>query len=63
MIPHLSRTAQTLLMTVAPHGGQRLARRNAWASMSQDAVVARARREAEAAMDRAAAGRRVVAHR
>ena len=48
-------TAQTLLMTAMPHGGQRAARRNAWSSMSTDAARARARREADAAMDRAAA--------
>jgi hypothetical protein len=54
----LSRTAttvQTLLMTALPHGGQRSARRNAWAAMSTDAVRSRARREAEAAIDRAVA--------
>jgi hypothetical protein len=56
VIPHLSRTvtnAQSLLMAALPHGGQRSARRNAWASMSSDAVRARARREADAAMDAA----------
>lgn len=51
-----SRTAlnvQSLVMAVVPHGGQRSARRNAWASMSSDAVRARARRDAALAMDRA----------
>ena len=33
-----------------PHGGQRTARRNAWAGMSADAARGRARREAEAAL-------------
>ncbi len=54
----LTRTAtnvQTFLLTVLPHGGQRSARRNAWASMSQDGVTARARSEAGLAMDRAVA--------
>jgi hypothetical protein len=49
----LARTAtqlQSLTLTVLPHGGQRSARRNAWAAMSADAVQARARREAEAVM-------------
>ena len=56
----LTRTAgqlQSLALTVLPHGGQRSARRNAWAAMSSDAVLARSRREAEhavaAAMHRA----------
>jgi hypothetical protein len=49
----LARTAaqlQSVALTVVPHGGQRSARRNAWAAMSADAVQARARREAEAAI-------------
>ena len=52
----VTRTAlnvQSLVMAVVPHGGQRSARRNAWASMSSDAVRARARREADLAMSRA----------
>ena len=44
---------QSLVMAVVPHGGQRSARHNAWASMSTDAVRARARREADLAMARA----------
>jgi hypothetical protein len=44
---------ESLLLTVLPHGGQRSARQNAWASMSSDASRARNRREADAAMDRA----------
>lgn len=58
MIPHLARTAttlQSLAVAVLPHGGQRSARRNAWAAMSSDAVRARARREADLAMSRAIA--------
>jgi hypothetical protein len=53
----LQRTAgqlQSLALTVVPHGGQRSARRNAWAAMSADAIQARARREAEAAVALAA---------
>lgn len=58
MIPSLSlkrnvRTLESVFLTVLPHGGQRDARRNAWASMSADSQLARQRREADAAMDRA----------
>ena len=58
MIPSLSlrrnlATLESLFLTVLPHGGQRSARRNAWASMSSDAALARSRREADAAMNRA----------
>ena len=42
---------RTLLLTVAPHGGQLVARRNAWAGMVDDAQRARSHREATAAMD------------
>jgi hypothetical protein len=55
-LPAVTRTAttvQTLFLTALPHGGQRSARRNAWASMSTDATRARARREADDAMDSA----------
>lgn len=45
---------QSLVLAAVPHGGQRLARRNAWSSMSEDAVQATARRDAEQAMIRAA---------
>jgi hypothetical protein len=48
-------TAQSLLLLTLPHGGQEAARRNAWASMSADVARARARVEADAAMDRAVA--------
>ena len=56
MIPSRSlvRNLETVFLTVMPHGGQRSARRNAWASMSADAALARSRREADAAMERAA---------
>ena len=47
-----SSVVQALSLVAVPHGGQRGARRNAWASMSADAALARSRREAEAAMDR-----------
>lgn len=46
---------QSLILTVAPHGGQSTARRNAWASMSEGAVLARGRRDALAALVRAQA--------
>ena len=60
----VSRTAangQSALLFLLPHGGQSLARRNAWASMSTDAARARARREAAAAITVAAARHRVAA--
>jgi hypothetical protein len=60
-LPAVTRTAttvQTLFLTALPHGGQRSARRNAWASMSTDAARARGRREADVAMDRAVAALR-----
>ena len=58
MIPSLSlkrnlTTLESLFLAVLPHGGQRSARRNAWASMSADASWARNRREADAAIERA----------
>jgi hypothetical protein len=46
-------TFESLCLAVMPHGGQRSARRNAWASMSSDAARARNRREADAALQRA----------
>ena len=42
---------QTLLMVLLPHGGQLSSRRNAWAGLAADASRARARREAQAAVD------------
>src|SRR4051812_22454398 len=50
-------SSQAALLLVLPHGGQNLARRNAWASMSVDADRARARTEAADALSRAAADR------
>ena len=47
---------QDLLLAALPAGGQRTARRNAWAAMSADAARGRARRDADLAL--AAAGRR-----
>jgi hypothetical protein len=44
---------ESFALTLMPHGGQRSARRNAWASMSSDSALARSRREADAAMERA----------
>jgi hypothetical protein len=49
---------QTLAMTLVPHGGQGVARRNAWAAMSADATLARSRREADQAMAHAHERRR-----
>lgn len=48
-------TAESLFLAVLPHGGQGTARRNAWRAMSSDAADARARRDAQLAVDRAAA--------
>jgi hypothetical protein len=50
-----TRTLEGLLLLALPHGGQQAARRNAWAGMAADSALARARREADAAMDRAVA--------
>ncbi len=49
--------AQQMFLTAFPDGGQRVARRNAWAGMSENAVRLRAHSEAETAL-RAAASRR-----
>lgn len=46
---------ESVVLRVLPSGGQRRARRNAWAAMSSDAVHARARREAAEAIARAEA--------
>ena len=46
-----ARLLESLLLTVLPHGGQRDARRNAWAAMSADSQRARQRRDADRAMD------------
>ncbi len=46
-LPHIFQRA---VLTALPHGGQKVARRNAWASLSADAAMARARGEAEAAL-------------
>ena len=55
-------TASMALMML-PHGGQRLARKNAWASMSECSARARGRREADTAMDQAVAiARHPTAH-
>ncbi|MCW2607504.1 MAG: hypothetical protein JWO60_2197 [Frankiales bacterium] len=43
-----------LVTALLPSGGQLHARRNAWAGMSEGAVRARARREADAALSAAA---------
>ena len=55
LIHRATSTGQATLLFLLPHGGQDLARRNAWASMSVDASRARARREAAAALTVAAA--------
>jgi hypothetical protein len=47
--------AETMLLTVAPSGGQRTARRNALAAVRRDDVAALERAEATAALVLAAA--------
>jgi hypothetical protein len=42
--------ARSLFLMAQPHGGQRSARQNAWAGMSDNAARSRARAEAEDAM-------------
>ena len=54
-IRRTSLTVEGLVLLALPHGGQQAARRNAWASMAADSARARARREADAAMNRAVA--------
>ena len=46
---------QSLLMTALPSGGQRTARRNAWAGMVADATRSREQREADVALHAAQA--------
>ena len=55
LVHRTSSTSQSALLFLLPHGGQNLARRNAWASMAVDAGRARARHEADAALSHAAA--------
>ena len=54
LVHRTTSSSQAALLFLLPHGGQNLARRNAWASMSVDAARARARREAAAALTAAA---------
>jgi hypothetical protein len=54
-------TSQAALLFLLPHGGQHLARRNAWASMATDVARASARTEAAAALSMAAARRQATA--
>jgi hypothetical protein len=52
-VPNPEPLSQLMLLAVArlfPEGGQRTARRNAWAAMSSNATLARDRREADAAI-------------
>ena len=56
-LPRSASRLQDLTLVLLPHGGQRSARRNAWAAMSADAALARGRREAEVAVAAAAARR------
>jgi len=49
-LPRTTSRLQSLALLVLPHGGQAVARRNAWAGMSADAAIARERRQAESAL-------------
>ena len=49
------RRLQATALLLMPHGGQRAARQNAWRAMVDDAALARARREAVAAVAEATA--------
>ena len=53
----VARTVQSLALLALPHGGQRVARQNAWAATSAEAAWARSRREAELALQRAVTAR------
>jgi hypothetical protein len=55
-VRRIPRTIEGLALLALPHGGQQVARRNAWASMAADSARARARREADAAMTVAMTG-------
>jgi hypothetical protein len=47
---HLLALGQAAVLAALPHGGQRTARRNAWAGMSAQSARSRAQREADAAI-------------
>ena len=49
-LPRTASRLQALLLLAVPHGGQAVARRNAWAGMSADAARGRERRQAEHAL-------------
>ncbi|MBK5305332.1 MAG: hypothetical protein JJD92_01445 [Frankiaceae bacterium] len=49
----VTRAVQSAALLALPHGGQRIARRNAWVATSAEAAWARNRREAELALQRA----------
>ena len=57
-VPQLLRrttsTGQSALLLLLPHGGQNLARRNAWTSVAEGVDRAQARDEAAAALTAAA---------
>jgi hypothetical protein len=48
-------TSQGLSLALFPHGGQGVARRNAWRAMAFDTATARERRTSDAALRRATA--------
>ena len=54
-------TGHSAVLLLLPHGGQRLSRGNAWEAMVADTDRARARREADAALELARTRRPVAA--
>ena len=52
---HTTQVLQVLVLRLAPHGGQAVARRNAWVALSEGSARARSGREAVVARDGAPA--------
>ena len=49
-LPRTASRVQSLVLLALPHGGQAVARHNAWAGMSANAARGRERRQAESAL-------------
>lgn len=61
LVQRSTSTAQSAVLVLLPHGGQNLARRNAWVALSAGVARARSRDEADAAMSRAVTRHRIAA--
>jgi hypothetical protein len=61
LVRRTASTAESAVLLLLPHGGQRLARGNAWEAMALDADRARSRSEAMAALAAVTDQRRVAA--